>query len=251
MDNMFSSIRLEKKIPIPLYYQLKRQILALIENSVIHSGDPLPPENEWCEMLGISRPTVRQALSELVNEGYLNRYKAKGTFVSKPKVDDLFFNKLESFNKEMIAKGLLPETEVKELKKIPGPHEANERLWLSLDAPLIFLSRLRSVDKVPLVYIETFLPYEPYKKLMDIDFKVNSLYESLETLCNVRVNRAQREIEAVNAGQKEAELLQIAKNKALSLVKTVAFAKNSANPVEFSIAHYRGDMNKFRVDIFR
>jgi GntR family transcriptional regulator len=107
------------------------------------------------------------------------------------------------------------------------------------------------VDNVPLVYLETYLPYEPYKELMDINFNENSLYDSLEKLYQIRVNHVHREIEAINAHGKEAKLLQIARNKALSLVKTVAYSDKFPDPVEFSIARYRGDLNKFSVDVFR
>jgi GntR family transcriptional regulator len=249
MDSIFTAIKLDKNVPIPLYYQLKKQILTLIENASIQKGGMLPPENELCEVLNVSRPTIRQALSELVTEGYLNRYKGKGTFVSNPKVEERFLSKLETFNQEMKSKGLTPQTKVIKLEKLTGPHEANEKLELPLDAPLIYLSRVRLADRVPLVYVETFLPYEPYQKLMEIDFTVNSLYQSLEKFYHVRVNRVRREIEAINARRREAELLQITKNKALILVRTVASSDDTLMPVEFSIARYRGDRNKFSVDI--
>ena len=87
--------------------------------------------------------------------------------------------------------------------------------------------------------------------LMQVDFSVNSLYDSLEKLYHRRINWVRREFVAVNARPKEAELLQIARNKALCLVKTVAFSDNSPNPVEFSIARYRGDLNKFSVELSR
>jgi GntR family transcriptional regulator len=244
-----SSIRLEKNVPIPLYYQLKKQLLTLIDGAVLQEGDMLPPENEFCNLLHVSRPTVRQAFSELVAEGFLNRYKGKGTFVSKHKLEERFLSKLETFDNEMISKGLIPQTKIIALKKITDPHEANGKLGIPLGAPLIYLSRVRLADKVPLVYVETFLPYEQYSKLMDVDFKVNSLYQSLEKIYSIRVNRVRREIEAINAHQKEAELLQITKNKALILVKTVASSDDASLPVEYSIARYRGDRNKFSVEI--
>jgi GntR family transcriptional regulator len=247
---LFNSVKLDKDIPIPLYYQLKRQIHSLIDTAVLKEGDMLPPENELCAFLDVSRPTIRQALSELVAEGLLNRYKGKGTFVSKPKVEERFFSKLESFNQEMISKGLSPSTKVFVLEKLPGPQEANERLNIALDAPLIHLSRLRLADNIPLVIVDTYLPFEQYGRLMKVNFAVNSLYDSLEKLCKVRINRVRREIEAINANAREAELLHITKNKALSFVKTVAYAGDDL-PVEFSIARYRGDMNKFTVDIYR
>jgi GntR family transcriptional regulator len=253
MNKAFSAIKLDKNTPIPLYYQLKMQVLQLIENSVIKAGDPFPPENDLCEALDVSRPTIRQAFTELVNEGYINRYKGKGTFVSAPKVNDRFFSKLETFHDEMVEKGYSPHTKVIKLEKIDGPHEANERLAIPLNAPLIYLSRVRSAeaDTVPLVYVETFLPYTDYKNLMRTDFSVHSLYDSLEKQYHIRVNRVRREFEAVNACPKDAELLQIARNKAISLVKTVAYSSDTPNPVEFSIARYRGDLNKFSVELSR
>ena len=251
MENVYTSIKLDKGIPIPLYYQLKRQVLSLIESTIIKEGDMLPPENELCELLEVSRPTIRQAFTELVNEGYLDRHKGKGTFVSKPKVDERFFSKLEIFNREMISKGLSPRTRVLAVKKIEGPHEANERLCIPLNAPIVYLSRLRFVDNIPLVYVETFLSFEKYSKVMNVDLAVNSLYDSLEEIYRVRVSRVRREIEAINVPRKEAELLQIAKNKAVSLVKTVSYPENSTDPVEFSIARYRGDLNKFSIDVYR
>jgi GntR family transcriptional regulator len=251
MARFIDSIKLDKYVPIPLYYQLKKQVLKLIDESVLKEGDMIPPENDLCGLLGVSRPTIRQAFSELVAEGYLSRYKGKGTFVSKPKVEERFFSRLETFNKEMLSKGLTPKTEVIVLEKLQGPQEANEKLNLSLDAALIHLSRLRLADNIPLVLLDTYLPFDQYSKLMKVDFSVHSLYDSLEKLCHVRVNRVRREIEAVNAPAKDAELLQISKNKALNMVKTIAWSGDSPNPVEFSVARYRGDLNKFTVELVR
>jgi len=84
-----------------------------------------------------------------------------------------------------------------------------------------------------------------------VNFTTNSLYDSLEKLYCVRVTSVRREFTAVNAGAQEAELLQIARNKALIQVKTVAYSGDTPNPVEFSIARYRGDLNKFTVELSR
>lgn len=251
MEQAISAIQLDKSIPVPLYYQLKKQILALIQNSSLKEGDMLPPENELCDRLGISRPTVRQAFGELVNEGYLNRYKGRGTFVAAPKIDERFLSKLESFNSEMAQKGMKPSTQVLKLEKIPAYLKANEKLGLGLDAPLIHLRRLRFADDMPLVFVDTYLPYEECTALLEVDFSTTSLYDAFETICGVRVQRVVREIEAVNARRKEAELLRISQNKALCLVETLAYAPGLPQPVEFSIARYRGDLNKFSVEIYR
>lgn len=251
MQQFIYEIRLDKNVPIPLYYQLKEQVLAMIKSSSLKDGDMLPSESELCSLLDVSRPTIRQAFSELVAEGYLSRYKGKGTFVSLPKIEERFLSKLESFNREMLAKGMTPSTKVLALSKIFGPHEANEKLQIPLDAPLIYLGRLRFADKIPLVYVETFLSYDHYSKLLGVDFEEHSLYDSFEALYNMHIAKVKREIEAVNARRKEADLLEIAANKALILVKTLGYPNDSQIPAEFSVARYRGDVNKFSLDIFR
>lgn len=251
MSQSLNMIILDKNVPIPLYYQLKKQVLGLIECAALKSGDMLPPESDLCETLKVSRPTIRQAFKELVDEGYLTRFKGKGTFVATLKVKDQFLSRLESFNQEMTQKGMTPHTTVLALEKLPGNPECNERLGISYDAPIIHLSRLRAADDVMMVFVDTYLAYDRFPRLMEVDFTSVSLYDALEELYNARIHSAHREIESVNARRREAELLQVSLNKALSLVKTTSYTVDSPKPVEYSVARYRGDLTKFSVDIYR
>lgn len=241
---------IEKDTPVPLYYQLKMLILQMIETGEITEGDMLPTENELCEHLLVSRPTVRQALSELVSEGRLTRQKGKGTFVSKPKIDVRFLQKLESFNDQMRSKGLEPSTRVLSVSHVDPVQSINSKLELAPSETLIMLSRLRFGNGEPVVYVETYVPYFPYVSLLNVDYERQSLYGQLETLYHTRVSRVVREIEAVNANRKEAELLHIEPNTAICLVKTVGYTE-SGTPVEYSKARYRGDLNKFSVELYR
>ena len=251
METLFNEINLEKDIPIPLYYQLKQQILSMIETGQLKEGDMLPPESEFCNVFSISRPTIRQSLNELVAEGYLTRSKGRGTFVSKPKIEARFLSNLDTFNNEIRAKNMTPHTEVLALEKITNPHDAKEKLQIQSDSPLIYLSRLRLANQTPIVYVETYMPFDDFPKLLTVKFNEKSLYDSLEELHDARVNRVRREIEAVNARRTEAELLEIPVNSAISLVKTMGYSGNTDKPIEYSIARYRGDMNKFNVEIYR
>ena len=77
--------KLDKNTPIPLYFQLKGIILSDIQDNCFSVGDTIPTENELVEYYHISRSTVRQAISELVQEGWLTRKASKGTFVNRNK----------------------------------------------------------------------------------------------------------------------------------------------------------------------
>ena len=71
---------MNKRSPIPLYYQLKELLKEQIEKGEIKSGDKLPSEAEMIRKYKIGRLTIREALAQLVNEGYLEKQQGKGTF---------------------------------------------------------------------------------------------------------------------------------------------------------------------------
>ena len=243
---------LHKDIPVPLYYQLKLQMLADIKEGRLNVGDMLLPECELCEKLGVSRPTVRQAMGELVAEGHLTRCKGKGTFVSAPPsapVDARFFQRLQSFNDEMLQKGLCPSTQVLALGQVDRRRDIAQALRLTEDTRLLYLKRLRCADDKPLVIVETWLPYGPFSGLMGEDFEHKSLYSLLESKYDVRVDRVNRKIEATGVSPEDAKLLDMETGRAVCRVCTTAFAADM--PVEYSVARYRGDRNQFSVELYR
>ena len=240
----------DKSIPVPLYYQLKNNIKDLIKGGSLVNGDAIPAENELAEFLRVSRPTVRQALNELVVEGYLERVKGKGTFVSSPKIDAKFLKRMKTFNEEMEEMGLVPSTAMISIMKIGSRAEINQRLGLGSEDSLIELKRVRSANGEPIMFQETYLPYDSCPGLLEQDFSKVTLYSTLESLYGIVVHRAEREIEAANAPAGTAKLLHIGTGDAIALVRTIAFAQND-RPIEFSISHYCGNRVKFSVELYR
>jgi len=174
---------LDKDTPIPLYFQVKNMVKSKIENGLLKEGDSIPSEAEFCEYLGISRATVRQAITELVAEGYLYRKRAKGTYVAIPKISAGFFNRLESFNTEMKEKGMKPSTKVISISKIEASEDICNKLGLNEQSPLIYLERLRYADGQPVVYVETYLPYHGMELLLEQDFE-NTVNGIIDILCS-------------------------------------------------------------------
>ena len=97
-----------------LYIKIADASMEKIKTGEWKPGQMIPSEKEFCEQYGVSRPTVRSALSSLVNQGYLVRIKGKGSFVAKPKSVEDTTVFLESFSQEMAAKGMVVQTEVLE-----------------------------------------------------------------------------------------------------------------------------------------
>lgn len=238
---------LDKNSPVPLYYQLKRIILDDIHSGCLRPGDSLPTEAELSVQFAISRSTVRQAMAELVHEGYLYRQKSKGTYVSLPKLSQKFAMSIQSYQDEMKRLGVEPRTDVLRLQVIPAAEAAAQSLGLSVGEKLVELVRLRYANGDPLVVVNTCLPHDLCAALLEHDFTRESLYEVLGRNEQTRVVRVRRIIEADTATAWDSRYLDIATGFAVQQFRTVGYNVQD-RPVEYSVARYRGDRNQFVVE---
>ncbi|MBD3308354.1 UTRA domain-containing protein [candidate division KSB3 bacterium] len=242
----FKGKTLNKDIPIPLYYQLKEILLETITQS--EAGSPFPTELELCKQFDISRPTVRQAINELVIEGYLRRIKGKGTFISESKIKHDFLIALKSFTQEMREKGFTPETKVLEFKLDKADMKISDALNIPVGSDVVRLKRLRSTNGKPIVLVVTYLSHERVPDLLSKDMTNESLYETIERDYGYTIDRATRTLEARTAEEQEAKLLGIAKRDPIQFIETIAYLADGT-PIEYSLAEYRGDMSTFSYEL--
>jgi GntR family transcriptional regulator len=238
---------IQKDIPIPLYYQLKEILKKRIELGDLQPGELIPSERELVEQYEISRPTVRQAVNELVLEGLLRKEHGKGTFVAKPKISQWFLENLTSFFDEMVQKGFQHSTKVLE-KNIVSSNSTLKEVFGDRYDRYHRLDRLRFVNDEPYVIVTTYIPCEMAEGLLDEDFEKNSLYKTLEAKYDFQIGYADRIIEAVNSAQEDANHLGIEPMTALQLIRTKGFLQND-RIFEYSIARYRGDISNFTVRV--
>ncbi|MBZ4645446.1 MAG: GntR family transcriptional regulator, N-acetylglucosamine utilization regulator [Petroclostridium sp.] len=248
--SLFQSKTLNKDIPIPLYYQLKEILLEYITKHHTDIDQPIPTEVELSSHFNISRPTVRQAINELVVEGYLYRVKGKGTFISKPKIKQDFLQILDSFNNEMQKKGLTPSTKILSLKVIKSDEKVSEALNLPIESDVVQLRRLRFANDEPIVVVVTYLPYEKCPGIITKNLENESLYKILENEYGLTLASATRTLESVLAGEYEAKLLQIEKGAPIQFFESITYLADGT-PIEYSLAKYRGDRNKFTFELKR
>lgn len=246
---VIEDIRIDKMTPVPLYYQLKEAILNNIKEGKYEEGERIPNEKDFCSELDLSRTTVRQAITELVYEGWLYRIKSKGTFATKPKLNQDFVMKIEKFNDQMERLGMTPKTKVLSLKMMNADLSVAQNLGIEEKVQVIYLKRLRYANEEPIVIIETYLPYHKCGYIMGNDFVQESLYNILSQSKETRVCKVQRTIEAVSADSEDAELMEMKKGSPVHMFHTVGFnCKDEA--IEYSIARYKGNRNRFDVTIF-
>lgn len=246
---LFKQYVVDKTTPIPLYFQFKNILLNMMKNGELQPGDMIPTEFELCDIYSISRTTIRQALTELVNENKFHRVKGRGTFVAQNKINQDFIRKIESYNAEMIRKGYTPGSKVLDLKVIPANTEVAAALKISANTDVISLRRLRFADGQPIVITSTFLPYSFCKHILDYDMGQESLYKILAQNVNTKIFRVVRKIEAVVPTKEDCELLDITKTTAIQLFHYTGYNKFDT-PVEYTISRYRGDKNVFTIEQF-
>lgn len=234
--------------PLPFYAQVKESLRTRIERGDWKPGEQLPGELELCDLFAVSRTVIRQALTELVHDGLIVKYKGKGTFVAEPKITEALVQKLTGFYQDMSERGTPPVSRILKQERVPASAKIAAALRLELGEPVIELERLRFVQDEPIALVTTFLPYRRCAAILEVDLTRQSLYAVMERACGVVIARGQRIMEAVAANQREAELLDVDNGSPLMLIDSVSFDADGT-PVEYYHALHRGDRSRFTAEV--
>lgn len=227
---------------IPIYQVIENDIKRDIKEGRLQQGDIIPSENELKDMYKVSRMTVRQALNNLVNDGYLYRHKGKGTFVSSRKIEKSihgvrgFTEEMESMNKKVSNKVISFESKI-------ATEEIADKLFLNVGDEIIYIERVRSGDGEPVLFEQLHLPKALFK---DLNKKImtGSFYNYIENSLNMRISHTIQSIEAKLPDQKTASALNIEKNQPVLFIMRNTFLSNG-RPFEYVKSYYRADSYRF------
>ncbi|MFJ5964468.1 GntR family transcriptional regulator [Bacillus sp. NPDC093026] len=232
---------IDKQSPIPMYHQIMENLKKQIENGTLAPDTLIPSEREYAERFGISRMTVRQALSNLVNEGYLYRQKGKGTFVNRKKFEQTLQG-LTSFTEDMRQRGLKASSQLLDFNKITCPEHLLSVLQLSDSDFLYEFKRIRLANDEPMAIETSYIP-EKFAGSLTKEHLTGSLYEYMENNTGLAIAHAKQELEANVATKAEAHLLSISTGApVLSIARTTYFQNDL--PFEYVLSVYRGDRYK-------
>jgi GntR family transcriptional regulator len=236
---------IDKKSPIPVYYQLKKLIAAKIAAGEFRPNQPIPSERELGETLQISRMTVRQALNQLVNEGVLYRKKGKGTFVAKLKIEQ---HNIMSFSEMVKNKGLIPATKVLFFEKALPTPDLVELLDLNKTDLLYQIRRLRLANETPIGIETVFIPEKfcPDLELLDL---TASLYQIIREAYSLTISYVDNEIEASLPLPNEQELLTLSDTIPVIRINGKSFIESGVNLL-YERSVYRADEYKYSARIY-
>jgi GntR family transcriptional regulator len=153
---MARSRLLNTRSPVPLHRQLKSALASAIAAGRYRPGDRIPSERLLCKVYGVSRTTVRQTVSELVQDGHLIRVPAKGTFVAPPKIEqDLA--RVSRFSETVAAAGHLPTIRVLAAREITPSADVARALELGAGERAFRIDVLGCANSDPLVLYRVHL----------------------------------------------------------------------------------------------
>jgi GntR family transcriptional regulator len=237
------------EIPLPLYAILRDRLRARILDGALKAGDQLPSEHELVATEGVSRITVRQALSELQAEGLIVKLHGKGAFVSHPRAAQ-HLNRLQGLGEALSLEGHTVHSKRLSLKSLAAPAEVARQLGLKPGTPVYRLQSLRYMDREPLSVNCSFMPRSAGEKLARARLADRDLLDYFEHDLGLKVEQAQLEISACPAGAREARLLKIAAATPVLLVKRLLSLKGGA-PLHVETAVYRADAFSYRLELRR
>jgi DNA-binding GntR family transcriptional regulator len=196
-------IDLDRSSPVPLYFQVAEQISEAIRRGDLTPGSRLDNEILLADRLGLSRPTVRQAIQYLVDKGLLVRKRGVGTQVVHGQVKRSV--ELTSLYDDLRRAGQEPATRVLALEPATAEEDVARVLGLDAGAQVLRLERLRYASGEPLAIMHNWLP-AGLLPLTPEGLRERGLYEVLRA-AGIRMRVANQRIGARSATAAEARLL--------------------------------------------
>ncbi len=238
MTRTTSAYRLDRSKPEPLYHQLETDLRERILAGEWAAGEQIPTEEQLGEMYGVSRVTIRQAVRNLVDSGYLERGQGRGTFVREP-VLVAGERGLRSFSEEMRALDLEPGARVLDARTMPARGAVAEHLGLEGGAEVHRLQRLRTGDGKPIGIQTAHLPAARFPGLADELVGGASLYQVLRNEYSVTLDHARETFSVVRIPDGAARLLGVEPGDPAFHVERIAYDANG--PFEYTVSVMRGD----------
>ena len=233
---------------MPLYYQLKEIFRSWITSGKFGENGRFPSEKELQERFGVSRMTVRRALSELVNEGFLIREQGRGSFVVRPRLQDQL-RRLTSFTEDMQLRGLTTKSRILDFRLVHD-EEVARKMGVPENEELVQLRRLRLVEREAIAIQNAFIRHRFCPGILERGLLEGSLYKTLEEGYGLRLGRAIQTVEAKPADEYEARLLALEVGQPVLVLERLTFLVDG-NPVEYVRSIYHGDRYRFTVELAR
>lgn len=231
---------------IPLYIQLKEELIEKIKNGVWGEKDQIPTEKALIEEYGIGRVTVREALSILVNEGYLYKKHGIGTFVAKKQTSQ-GFEPLISLTYSLRARGINSNNVVVEKDMITPNKKFISKLKWEAVKPCAFLKRIRYAEKTPIAIEESYFSDE-YKNLDEKYDLTGSIAKIILEDLNIKIRKVEQVIVSRLPTREEQEILMIDSDTLVLNLERWIYTEDKKEPSYYLNFIILGNIYSFNLD---
>jgi len=233
---------------LPVYYQIKETIKNWIINREYNPGDKIPSENQLAEMFDVSRITVRQAITQLVHEGFLISKQGQGSFViDDEKLIDSFGLEFTGFMDDLFYHIQKTTTKSVEIKKIQIPKFVRGKLEMDESIEeIIEVKRVRLKSGKCFAYTINYIPIEIGTQISEEALLKKPMLQIMEKDLGIKFNEAFQTIEATFADREVAEKLNLQLGSPILFAERIMYNEKGES-VELVQSSYRGDLYKYIV----
>ncbi len=237
-------------VSLPLYAKLRDSLRASILDKVLKPEEKLPSESQLALIHGVSRITVRQALSDLQNEGLIVRQQGKGAFLSSPKRASQSLDRLQGLGEALSAQGHAVHGKRLQMKRVRAPAGVSDCLGLPAAQEVWHMVSLRYLDRAPISVNSSYFPLPLGERLARLDLSGRDVIDVLEKDLGKVIIAAQLEISAVAMPAREGRWLLVSPGApALRVQRVLCDASDARLQVE--TVTYRADAFSYKLNLAR
>ena len=239
-------MQVDKRSRIPVYVQVMDLIIAKIEGGVLREEMKLPSERELCETYDVSRTTVRQAISELERDGYVDTYKGRGTYVTSKRFNQ-DMSSLYGYTESMRQLGKTISTKLLDFEKVKCNEHIARKMQCAEGTDILYFTRVRYADNEPMMVVTTHLLSERFPGFDSKRLVNESLYAMLTDIYNVVFTEARETLRSVRVRSDVTELLQVEKNAPCMRIDRYTYEKDTI--FEYAVGIARGDKFEYNITL--
>ncbi|WP_456279033.1 GntR family transcriptional regulator [Bacillus sp. AK128] len=227
--------------PIPLHLQISQWLEKEIKKGIY--DERIPSERELMERFSVSRTTIREAVSRLVNEGTLTKIHGKGTYISKKPPVHEWLSQLNSFSETVTNMGMKPGSKL----LYSGEDIDSEQAADVFDQDHLYtIRRLRYANSTPIAIEKHYYRRDVGIKLTNYDLNTATIYDLLENQLGIVLSEAEQFISSETTNLHDSKLLEVMPNSSVLSVERIIYDQHG-QPVEFYQGYFRPDMYVFRL----
>ena len=213
------------KDAIPLYHQIVAGLKEQINAGELVSGEKIPTEKWLSEHYGVSRVTVRKALENLTEEGYVEKRPNKGCYVLQPKFEKNF-SRMRSLHQELVDAGITPSSKIISYQEVEADSWVCKHLGCKQGEIVLVIKRIRYADERPFAEQTIYLPKYLFEDFNPWLLKEESLHDIMEKQYHVEILHSEQNITATMSEKEKMRELDLKKEQPILHIRSTVYTKD-------------------------